>query len=66
MKWQMFVDGAWIPARSGATTVATSQATGEDLGTVPEADPAGGPARTAAWAGSAAPTRWTRSPNCRR
>ncbi len=34
----MFVDGAWIPARSQATTEATSPATGETLGRVPEGD----------------------------
>ena len=38
MKLQMFVDGAWVSARSAATTVATSPATGEELGTVPEGD----------------------------
>ena len=34
----MFVNGSWIPARSGATTVAISPATGEELGTVPQGD----------------------------
>jgi acyl-CoA reductase-like NAD-dependent aldehyde dehydrogenase len=34
----MFVDGAWVAARSGATAVAISPATGEKLGTVPEGD----------------------------
>src|SRR5690349_16007573 len=34
----MFVGGAWVPARSHATTVATSPATGETLGRVPEGD----------------------------
>jgi len=38
MEMQMFVDGAWIAARSGATTVATSPATGERLGAVPDGD----------------------------
>jgi succinate-semialdehyde dehydrogenase/glutarate-semialdehyde dehydrogenase len=38
MQHQMFVDGAWLHARSAATTEATSPATGEQLGTVPEAD----------------------------
>jgi acyl-CoA reductase-like NAD-dependent aldehyde dehydrogenase len=38
MDLQMFVDGEWIPARSGATTVATSPATGEQLATIPEGD----------------------------
>ena len=38
MELQMFVDGAWSTARSGATAVATSPATGEKLGTVPEGD----------------------------
>jgi acyl-CoA reductase-like NAD-dependent aldehyde dehydrogenase len=34
----MFVDGGWVGARSAATTVATSPATGEQLGTVPDGD----------------------------
>ncbi|BCY10566.1 aldehyde dehydrogenase [Actinoplanes sp. L3-i22] len=34
----MFVDGAWREARSGAVTTATSPATGEVLGTVPDGD----------------------------
>jgi acyl-CoA reductase-like NAD-dependent aldehyde dehydrogenase len=34
----MFVDGGWVDARSAATTVATSPATGEQLGTVPDGD----------------------------
>ncbi|MBU2668957.1 aldehyde dehydrogenase family protein [Actinoplanes bogorensis] len=34
----MFVGGAWVPARSHRTTMATSPATGEELGGVPEAD----------------------------
>jgi acyl-CoA reductase-like NAD-dependent aldehyde dehydrogenase len=38
MRLQMFVDGRWIPARSGATVGATSPATGEQLGTVPDGD----------------------------
>jgi acyl-CoA reductase-like NAD-dependent aldehyde dehydrogenase len=38
MQLQMFVDGAWTPARSAATTVATSPATGESLGSVPNGD----------------------------
>ncbi|WP_250030034.1 aldehyde dehydrogenase family protein [Paractinoplanes maris] len=38
MDHRMFVDGAWIPARSQATTEATSPATGETLGRVPEGD----------------------------
>jgi succinate-semialdehyde dehydrogenase/glutarate-semialdehyde dehydrogenase len=38
MQLQMFVDGAWISARSAATTVAFSPATGEYLGTVPDGD----------------------------
>jgi acyl-CoA reductase-like NAD-dependent aldehyde dehydrogenase len=38
MDLQMFVDGDWVSARSGATVVATSPATGEELGTVPEGD----------------------------
>lgn len=35
---EMFVDGAWRPARSAATTDATSPATGETIGTVPDGD----------------------------
>jgi succinate-semialdehyde dehydrogenase/glutarate-semialdehyde dehydrogenase len=38
MPLQMFVDGEWIPARSGATVDATSPATGEPLGAVPDGD----------------------------
>jgi acyl-CoA reductase-like NAD-dependent aldehyde dehydrogenase len=38
MRLQMFVDGGWIAARSGATVTATSPATGEQLGTVPDGD----------------------------
>src|SRR4051812_50055600 len=38
MQLQMFVDGAWTPARSAASTAATSPATGEKLGTVPDGD----------------------------
>ncbi|MBL7259890.1 aldehyde dehydrogenase family protein [Paractinoplanes lichenicola] len=34
----MFVGGAWTPARSHETTTATSPATGETLGRVPEGD----------------------------
>ncbi|MET0422346.1 MAG: aldehyde dehydrogenase family protein [Actinoplanes sp.] len=35
---QMFVDGAWRPARSGATVEATSPATGDLIGTVAQGD----------------------------
>ena len=38
MLHQMLVGGAWVSARSGATTVATSPATGAEHGTVPEGD----------------------------
>ncbi|MGX6604742.1 aldehyde dehydrogenase family protein [Micromonosporaceae bacterium Da 78-11] len=38
MDLQMFVDGAWVAARSGATTDATSPATGAGLGAVPAGD----------------------------
>jgi acyl-CoA reductase-like NAD-dependent aldehyde dehydrogenase len=38
MRHQMFVDGEWISARSAATTVATSPATGEELGTIADGD----------------------------
>jgi acyl-CoA reductase-like NAD-dependent aldehyde dehydrogenase len=38
MELRMFVDGVWTAARSGATSVATSPATGERLGTVPDGD----------------------------
>ncbi|TDO31506.1 succinate-semialdehyde dehydrogenase/glutarate-semialdehyde dehydrogenase [Paractinoplanes brasiliensis] len=34
----MFVGGAWVPARSHETTTATSPATGETLGRVPQGD----------------------------
>ncbi len=34
----MFVGGAWVPARSHASTEAASPATGESLGRVPEGD----------------------------
>ena len=34
----MFVDGAWTPAISGATGVATSPATGREIGTVAQGD----------------------------
>nr|BFE73097.1 hypothetical protein GCM10020092_063980 [Actinoplanes digitatis] len=48
MQLQMFVDGAWIPARSAATTVAISPATGEELGKVPDGDRADAVAAIAA------------------
>jgi acyl-CoA reductase-like NAD-dependent aldehyde dehydrogenase len=35
---QMFVDGRWEPAASGETVEATSPATGEVIGTVPQGD----------------------------
>ncbi|HUE26622.1 MAG TPA: aldehyde dehydrogenase family protein, partial [Solirubrobacteraceae bacterium] len=35
---QMFVDGAWQPSASGETFEATSPATGELIGTVPQGD----------------------------
>ncbi|GLW35520.1 aldehyde dehydrogenase family protein [Actinoplanes regularis] len=38
MDLRMFVDGAWRGARSGAVTTATSPATGEVIGTVPDGD----------------------------
>jgi acyl-CoA reductase-like NAD-dependent aldehyde dehydrogenase len=38
MDLQMFVDGEWVGARSGATVVATSPATGDELGSVPDGD----------------------------
>ncbi|GAA2648080.1 aldehyde dehydrogenase family protein [Paractinoplanes durhamensis] len=38
MAFLMYVDGAWRPARTGATTIATSPATGKEIGTVPEGD----------------------------
>lgn len=63
----MFVNGSWIAARSAATTVATSPATGRELGTVPDGDredaraaiaaarrAAGGWARVSAFARAAA------------
>ncbi len=54
----MFVDGVWVPARSGAGTVATSPATGEKLGTVPEGDR--DDARAAIAAARRAAARWAR------
>ena len=38
MTTRMFVDGEWCDAASGATTTATSPATGESLGPVAEGD----------------------------
>ena len=35
---QMFVDGAWQPSATGETFEATSPATGELIGTVPQGD----------------------------
>ncbi len=35
---EMFVDGKWVPARSGQTFESTSPATGEVIATVPEGD----------------------------
>lgn len=54
----MFVGGAWVPARSHATTVATSPATGETLGRVPEGDR--DDARAAITAARAAAYGWGR------
>jgi acyl-CoA reductase-like NAD-dependent aldehyde dehydrogenase len=54
----MFVGGAWVPARSGATGVATSPASGKEIGTVPEGDRADAAAAISA-AGEAA-ARWAR------
>src|SRR4051812_5230893 len=58
MQHQMFVGGAWTSALSGATTVATSPATGERLGTVPEGERAD--ARAAIGAAREAASRWAR------
>ena len=52
----MWVDGAWVGARSGATTVAISPATGEELGTVPDGDRAD--ARAAIEAARRAASGW--------
>jgi acyl-CoA reductase-like NAD-dependent aldehyde dehydrogenase len=52
----MFVGGEWRPSQTGATTVATSPATGEALGTVPEGDR--DDARAAIVAARAAADRW--------
>jgi acyl-CoA reductase-like NAD-dependent aldehyde dehydrogenase len=49
----MFVGGAWVPARSGATGTATSPATGKDIGTVPEGDRADAAAAIEAARGAA-------------
>ncbi len=54
----MFVGGAWVPALSAATSEATSPATGETLGRVPDGDRADARAAIAA-ARSAAPG-WAR------
>jgi acyl-CoA reductase-like NAD-dependent aldehyde dehydrogenase len=35
---EMYVDGSWVPSQSGETVEATSPATGEVIGTVPEGD----------------------------
>ena len=58
MELQMFIGGDWVAAHSGATTLATSPATGEELGTVP----AGGrdDARTAIAAARRAAGPWAR------
>src|SRR5687768_7890943 len=55
---RMLVDGAWVDAESGATTIAVSPATGEALGTVPEGDR--DDARAAIRAARAATTGWAR------
>ena len=57
-EYAMFVDGGWRPARSGATAAATSPATGEQLGTVPEGDR--DDARAAIDAAGAAFEGWSR------
>ncbi|MCY1139252.1 aldehyde dehydrogenase family protein [Actinoplanes sp. Pm04-4] len=58
MDLAMFVGGAWTPARSHATTTATSPATGEKLGDVPEGNR--DDARTAIAAARSAAPRWAR------
>jgi succinate-semialdehyde dehydrogenase/glutarate-semialdehyde dehydrogenase len=60
MQLRMFVDGAWVPARSAATTVATSPATGAQLGTVPDGDRED--ARAAIAAARRAADGWGRMP----
>jgi acyl-CoA reductase-like NAD-dependent aldehyde dehydrogenase len=59
MQFSMFVDGAWASARSAATTVATSPATGAQLGTVPDGDRED--ARRAIGAARRAAGDWARS-----
>jgi acyl-CoA reductase-like NAD-dependent aldehyde dehydrogenase len=59
MQFSMFVDGAWVSARSAATTVATSPATGAQLGTVPDGDRED--ARRAIGAARRAAGGWARS-----
>ena len=56
----MFVGGAWRPARSGATVTATSPATGETIGAVPDGDR--DDARDAIAAARAAAGSWGRMP----
>jgi acyl-CoA reductase-like NAD-dependent aldehyde dehydrogenase len=56
----MFVGGAWRPARSGATVTATSPATGETIGAVPDGDRED--ARDAIAAARAAAGSWGRMP----
>jgi acyl-CoA reductase-like NAD-dependent aldehyde dehydrogenase len=58
MQHRMYVDGAWIAARTGATTVATSPATGTELGTIPDGDRAD--ARAAIAAARRAAAYWAR------
>ncbi len=55
---QMFVDGAWQPSASGETFGATSPATGELIGTVPQGDRVD--ARRAIAAARGATDRWAR------
>jgi acyl-CoA reductase-like NAD-dependent aldehyde dehydrogenase len=55
---RMLVDGAWVDAASGATTVALSPATGQELGTVPDGDRAD--ARRAIAAARKAAPQWAR------
>ena len=60
MSTRMFIDGEWRDAASGATTEATSPATGESLGPVAEGGRAD--ARLAIAAANAAFTRGALAP----
>jgi acyl-CoA reductase-like NAD-dependent aldehyde dehydrogenase len=56
---EMLIDGAWVPARSGATFTAESPATGEAIGDIPDGDRED--ARRAIEAANRAADAWTRT-----